>query len=56
MISWGKKGFIYHRKTYILSTNGIDSSSFLPFKNGYIITWMLHDIWMFFNKVKLAAG
>ena len=25
-------------------------------KNGFIITWMLHQIFMFSNKVKLAAG
>ena len=24
--------------------------------NGYIITWMLHQIFMFSSKVKLAAG
>ena len=26
------------------------------YKNGFIITWILHQIIMFFNKVKLVAG
>ena len=31
-------------------------SSFVQAGNGYIITWKLHQIFMYSNKVKLAAG
>ena len=35
---------------------GVFISDLQVLKDGYIITWMLQQVFMFFNKVKLAAG
>ena len=32
------------------------TAQLLSIHNGYIITWVLHQIIMFFDNVKLAAG